>query len=95
MIGWNLIYRIKKKKKRAIRERSRAGESCTGDSRRDRKKAEEIPFQEPTKQQKAEAVEHADTSQETIRPELINLRITDEHLGKADRSRNFVPIWKR
>ena len=35
-------------------------------------KAEEIPFQEPTKQQKAEAVEHADTAQETIRPELIN-----------------------
>ena len=52
-------------------------------------KAEEIPFQEPTKQQKAEAVEHADTAQETIRPELINFRITDEHLGEGGPKQKF------
>ena len=52
-------------------------------------KAEEIPFQEPTKQQKAEAVERADTAQETIRPELINFRITDEHLGEGGPKQKF------
>ena len=52
-------------------------------------KADEIPFQEPTKQQKAEAVEHADTAQETIRPELINFRITDEHLGEGGPKQKF------
>lgn len=52
-------------------------------------KAEEIPFQEPTKQQEAEAVEHADTAQETIRPELINFRITDEHLGEGRPKQKF------
>ena len=52
-------------------------------------KAEEIPFQEPTKQQKAEAVEHADTAQETIRPELINFRITDEHLREGGPKQKF------
>ena len=52
-------------------------------------KAEEIPFQEPTKQQKAKAVEHADTAQETIRPELINFRITDEHLGEGGPKQKF------
>ena len=52
-------------------------------------KAEEIPFQESTKQQKAEAVEHADTAQETIRPELINFRITDEHLGEGGPKQKF------
>ena len=52
-------------------------------------KAEEIPFQEPTKQQKAEAVEHADTAQKTIRPELINFRITDEHLGEGGPKQKF------
>ena len=52
-------------------------------------KAEEIPFQEPTKQQKAEAVEHADTAQETIRPELINFRITDDHLGEGGPKQKF------
>ena len=52
-------------------------------------KAEEIPFQEPTTQQKAEAVEHADTAQETIRPELINFRITDEHLGEGGPKQKF------
>jgi len=34
-------------------------------------------------------VEHADTAQETIRPELINFRITDEHLGEGGPKQKF------
>ena len=34
-------------------------------------------------------MEHADTAQETIRPELINFRITDEHLGEGGPKQKF------
>ena len=34
-------------------------------------------------------MEHADTTQETIRPELINFRITDEHLGEGGPKQKF------
>ena len=34
-------------------------------------------------------MEHADSEQETIRPELINFRITDEHLGEGGPKQKF------
>ena len=51
--------------------------------------SDEIPFQEPTKQQTAEVVEHAGTAQEIIRSEPINFRITDEHLGEGGPKQKF------
>lgn len=91
LIGWNQSIQDKEEK-RAIREAEQ--EKVVPETVEGTRKAGN-PFREPTKQQKAEAVEHADTAQETIRPELVISVLRMNTLGKADRSRNFVPIWKR